>query len=35
MQGDPFLKIVQEITGINQEKTLRKYFKIADEMKKN
>ncbi len=28
------IKIVQEITGINQEKTLRKYLKIADEMKK-
>ena len=28
------IKIVQEITGINQEKTLRKYLKMADEMKK-
>lgn len=28
------IKIVQEITGINQEKTLRKYLKIADDMKK-
>ncbi len=28
------IKVVQEITGINQEKTLRKYLKIADEMKK-
>ncbi|NQU87135.1 MAG: integrase catalytic domain-containing protein [Mariniphaga sp.] len=29
------IKVVQEITGITQEKTLRKYLTIADEMKKN
>ncbi len=28
------IKIVQDITGISQEKTLKKYLKIADEMKK-
>ncbi|MFV0269448.1 MAG: hypothetical protein ACK5HT_20180 [Draconibacterium sp.] len=26
-------KVVQEITGISEEKTLRKYISIVDEMK--
>jgi site-specific recombinase XerD len=27
------IKIVQEITGIREERTLRKYLKVAEEMK--